>query len=92
MNSTPNAPFIARVTKVIADSRKIPQDTVTLDKTFDELKIDSLDGINILFAIEAEFEIDISDDDARKIGSVREAVEGAWTLVAAKEAAAAAES
>jgi acyl carrier protein len=86
MPATPSDEFIARVTKVIADSRKIPCDTVTLDKTFEELKIDSLDGINILFALETEFGIDIPDDDARKIQSVREAVDGAWALVAAKDA------
>jgi acyl carrier protein len=80
----PDDTFIARVTQVIAHSRKIPPDAVTLDKTFEELKIDSLDGINILFALETEFGIEIPDDDARKIRSVREAVEGAWTLVAAQ--------
>jgi acyl carrier protein len=90
--SVPNDTFIARVTKTIADSRKIPQDTVTLDKTFEELKIDSLDGINILFALETEFGIDIPDDEARKIRSVREAVEGAWTLVAARPDASASET
>jgi acyl carrier protein len=87
--SVPNDTFIARVTQVIANSRKIPQDTVTLDKTFEELKIDSLDGINILFALETEFRIEIPDDDARKIRSVREAVDGAWMLVAARADAAA---
>ena len=76
--------LIARVTGVIAKTQKIPPETVTIDKTFEELKIDSLDGINILFALEGEFDVDIPDDAARQIRSVREMVEGIEKLLAAK--------
>ena len=78
--------LIARVTRVIAATQKIPAASVTLDKTFEELKIDSLDGINILFALETEFGLDIPDDAARSIRSVREMAEGIETLLAAKAA------
>ena len=78
--------LIARVTGVIAATQKIPPGSVTLDKTFEELKIDSLDGINILFALESEFGLDIPDDAARSIRSVREMAEGIATLLAAKAA------
>jgi acyl carrier protein len=81
--------LIARVTRVIADTQRIPQDSVTIDKTFEELKIDSLDGINILFALEGEFNIDIPDDKAHSIRSVREMTEGIEKLLAAKADAAA---
>lgn len=74
----------ARVIAVIARTQKIPPETITLDKTFAELNIDSLDGINILFALESEFKIDIPDDPARRILSVREAVEGVEKLLAAR--------
>lgn len=74
----------ARVIAVIARTQKIPQETITPDKTFAELKIDSLDGINILFALESEFNIDIPDDPQRRILSVRDAVEGVEKLLAAK--------
>ena len=46
--------LISRGTGVIAKTQKIPPETVTIDKSFEELKIDSLDGINILFALEGE--------------------------------------
>lgn len=78
--------LIARVTGAIAKSQHIPPESVTIDSTFEELKIDSLDGINILFAIEGEFDIDIPDDAAKQIRSVREMVEGIETLLAAKPA------
>jgi acyl carrier protein len=79
--------LIARVTGVIARTQHIAPETVTIDSTFEELKIDSLDGINILFALESEFDVDIPDDAARQIRSVREMVEGIDKLLADRQAA-----
>jgi acyl carrier protein len=81
--STPGD-LIGRVTGVIAKTQHIPPETVTIDSTFEELKIDSLDGINILFALESEFDVDIPDDAARQIRSIRDAVDGIEKLLAAK--------
>ena len=78
--------LVARVTGVIAKTQHIAPESVTINSTFEELKIDSLDGINILFAIESEFDVDIPDDAARQIHSVREMVEGIEKLLAAKAA------
>jgi acyl carrier protein len=76
--------FITRLTNVIAKTQHIPPETVTIDKTFEELKIDSLDGINILFALEGEFNVDIPDEAARNVRTVREMAEGIEKLLAAK--------
>jgi len=76
----------ARVAGVIAKTQKIPAESVTLDKTFADLNIDSLDGINILFALEEEFNIEIPDDAAQKIRSVSEMVDGLEKLIAGKAA------
>ncbi len=84
--------LIARITRVIATTQHIPLESVTIDSTFEELKIDSLDGINILFALESEFDVDIPDDAARQIRSVREMAEGIGKLVAAKAVATATDS
>ena len=60
--------LVARVAAVIARTQKIPSETVTLDKTFEELKIDSLDGINIRMISQGASEINMSfmieEDDA----------------------------
>jgi acyl carrier protein len=79
--------LIQRVADVIAKTQHIPVESVTIDKTFQELKIDSLDGMNILFAVESEFDVNIPDDQATQIKSVREMVAGIATLVAQKETA-----
>ena len=74
----------ARVIKVIAKTQRIPPETVSIDSTFEELKIDSLDGINLIFALESEFNVDIPDDDARAIRSVRQMALGIAELLAQK--------
>jgi acyl carrier protein len=77
--------LIDRVASVIAKTQHIPPETVTIDKTFEELNIDSLDGINILFALESEFDVDIPDDAAKQIRTVREMVDGIEKLLTAKQ-------
>ena len=77
-----------RVIGVIAKTQRLDASAITPDSTFAELKIDSLDGINILFALEEEFKISIPDDAARQIASVRQAVDGVAQLVASTPAAA----
>ncbi len=70
-----------RVRGIIATAQHLPQEKVTADSTFEELGIDSLDGINILFAVENEFNINIPDDDAQNIRSVRDVVDGIAKLL-----------
>jgi acyl carrier protein len=74
----------ARVIKVIAKTQRIPGETVSIDSTFEELKIDSLDGINLIFALESEFNVDIPDEEARAIRSVRQMAQGIAHLMAQK--------
>lgn len=70
-----------RVISVIAATQHIGVEKIAEESTFQELGIDSLDGINILFALENEFNINIPDDEAQKIRTVHDAVEGVRKLV-----------
>jgi acyl carrier protein len=81
---SPHENLTARVCRVIAQTQKLPPESVTVEKSFEDLKIDSLDGINILFALEGEFNVDIPDEAAREIRSIREMVAGIEKLLAAK--------
>jgi len=78
----------AHVIRVIAQTQRIPVDSVKIDSTFDELKIDSLDGINIVFALENEFGIEIPDEGVQNMHSIRETVDGVAKLISAKQRAA----
>jgi acyl carrier protein len=71
-----------RILKVIADSQKLPPEKVTMDSTFEELGIDSLDGVNILFALENEFNINIPDEGVQGIRGIRQMVEALDKLFA----------
>ncbi len=75
----------SRVLKVIANTQRIPLERVKPDSTFEELGIDSMDSINILFDLESEFDIEIDDEDAKKIHTIHEMVEGVTYLVNAKQ-------
>ena len=80
--------LIQRVLKSIAVSKRIPLETVTIDSSFEQLNIDSMDAVEILFALENEFDIAIPDDEVRSVRNVRQMCEGVERLVAAKAAAA----
>ena len=73
-----------RVMRVIATTQKLPAGRVEEASTFRELDIDSLDGLNILFAIEEEFGLDVPDDAAREFTSVREVVAAIERLLASR--------
>jgi acyl carrier protein len=75
-----------RVIRVIARTQKLADGRVTESSTFKELGIDSLDGLNILFAIEEEFGLNVPDDAATEFKSVPEVVAGVERLLADKTA------
>ncbi|HWZ51618.1 MAG TPA: phosphopantetheine-binding protein [Granulicella sp.] len=77
-----------RVLRVIATTRRVPLETVRPNSTFEELGIDSLDRLNILFELEGEFDIQIDDEQAKQVSSLQQMIEGITTLVAAKSASA----
>jgi acyl carrier protein len=72
-----------RCIDIIAKSKSIPADTITLASTFDELNIDSLDKINISFEVEEAFNIEIPDEALSTLRTVGDMVEGVTKLTAA---------
>ena len=73
-----------RVIKVFADFKKVPQEEITMNTTFEELGFDSLDGLNLVFELEEEFDLTIPDDRVAEMKGVRQAVEGIEALLQAK--------
>jgi acyl carrier protein len=86
MPEQPDAGLTSKVIAVIAKSQRIPVEGITIDSTFEELKIDSLDGINIVFELENQFDISIPDEGAQNLRSIRETVEGIAKLLEQKAA------
>ncbi|MBL8176698.1 MAG: acyl carrier protein [Bryobacterales bacterium] len=78
---------VERVIRVIAktqhyDAAKTA--AITPSSTFEELGIDSLDGIQIVFALENEFDVSIPDDAAKSIRGIADITEGIGKLLAEK--------
>jgi len=71
-----------KVLSAIATTKRIPREQVTVDSTLEGLGMDSLDQLNLLFALENDFNISIPDEEAKTIRTVREMVEGVRKLVA----------
>ncbi|MCK9172201.1 MAG: acyl carrier protein [Desulfuromonas sp.] len=64
-----------RVQKIVAEQLGVEEEQVTLEASFmDDLGADSLDTVELVMALEEEFDIEISDEDAEKIQTVQDAV------------------
>jgi NADH dehydrogenase (ubiquinone) 1 alpha/beta subcomplex 1 len=65
-----------RILTVVKNFDKVDPDKVTAKSNFEaDLGLDSLDGVEVVMAIEDEFAIEIPDAEADKIASVEDAVE-----------------
>jgi acyl carrier protein len=65
----------ARVKKIVVEQLGVKEDEVTVDASFvDDLGADSLDTVELVMALEEEFETEIPDEDAEKIITIKDAV------------------
>lgn len=65
-----------KVKEITVDQLGVSEDAVTMEASFiDDLEADSLDIVELMMALEEEFDIEIPDEDAEKITAVKDAVE-----------------
>ena len=65
-----------RVKKIIAEQLGVDEDDVVPEAKFvEDLGADSLDTVELVMALEEEFEIEIPDEDAEKIQTVSAAID-----------------
>jgi acyl carrier protein len=70
-----------RCIAIISKAKNPPLTGVTLDNTFDELGLDSLDKINASFEVEDVFHIQIPDESMNSLRTVRDMVDGVTLLI-----------
>ena len=64
-----------RVIEIIVEQLGVSEEEVTLEASFiEDLGADSLDLVELIMAMEEEFSIEISDEDAEKIQTVQDVV------------------
>lgn len=65
-----------RVKQIVAEQLGVEESQVTNEASFmDDLGADSLDTVELVMALEEEFDIEISDEDAEKIQNVQHAID-----------------
>ncbi|HAD05418.1 MAG TPA: acyl carrier protein [Desulfuromonas sp.] len=70
------ASIAERVKQIVAEQLGVDEDQVTNEASFmEDLGADSLDTVELVMALEEEFDIEISDEDAEKIQNVQDAVD-----------------
>ena len=70
------ADYSAKVKDIIEKELGVEREKLTDDASFiDDLGADSLDIVELVMAFEEEFGLEIPDEDAEKIGNVKDAVE-----------------
>lgn len=65
-----------RVKKIVVEQLGVNDEDVTAEASFvDDLGADSLDTVELVMALEEEFECEIPDDEAEKITTVQQAID-----------------
>jgi len=77
-----NPAFEQTVIGIIAKKKKVDPATITEASTFEQLGIDSLDGIDLVFTFEDEFNISIPDQVVQKMKSVGQVMDALREVLA----------
>ena len=65
-----------KVKKIICEQLDVPEKDVVPEASFvDDLGADSLDQVELIMAMEEEFDLSIPDEDAEKIATVQDAID-----------------
>lgn len=65
-----------KVKKIIVEQLGVEEDEITMESSFiDDLGADSLDIVELIMALEEEFDLEIPDSEAEKISTVGDIVE-----------------
>jgi acyl carrier protein len=68
--------ILEKVKKIICEQLDVPEENIVPTASFvDDLGADSLDQVELIMAMEEEFNISIPDEDAEKIKTVKDAVD-----------------
>ncbi len=66
-----NDPIFEKVKAIIVDQLSVEEEEVTLEASFiEDLGADSLDIVELIMALEEEFELEVTDEDAEKLTTV----------------------
>lgn len=66
--------ILDKVKKIISEQLEVDESSLTAETTFEEIDADSLDIVELVMALEEEFDLEISDQEIENIKSVGDVV------------------
>ena len=75
-----------RTIAIVADYKEMPEGEIALETTLEELEMDSLDALNLVFELEEEFDVEIPDEKAFEMKTIGEMIAGIDKLREIKDA------
>lgn len=77
----------AKIFDIVAKERRLDRSTLSRDTKLEDIEIESVDLVEIIFAIEDEFDVDVpQEEDAFKLETMGDIVDGVRKLIEAKQA------
>jgi len=77
-----------KVIEIVAKQRRVDPSTLSLGDRLEDIEIESIDLVEIIFAVEDEFDIDVPQDrDAMKLDTLQDVADGVNRLISEKNAA-----
>ncbi|MZP43542.1 acyl carrier protein [Heliobacterium gestii] len=67
--------ILEKVKAIVVEQLGVEDEEVTMETSFEDLNADSLDIVELVMALEEEFDIEIPDEDAEKIKTIGAAVD-----------------
>lgn len=78
----------SKIVEIVANQRRTDPASLSLSDRLEDIEIESIDLVEIIFAIEDEFDIDVPQDrDAMKLDTLQDVVDGVQRLINEKNAA-----
>ncbi len=65
-----------RVVEAVAAVKKMPVEQVNAGQTLEELRVDSLDAVTLVFDLEEAFGVSLPDDKVRSLRTVQDIIDG----------------
>ena len=72
--------FLKKIAEIISENNHIPVENIRIDSSFEDLGMDSLDGITLINDLEKHYNLAVPNVDAVKIRTVLEAIENLEAL------------
>lgn len=63
-----------KIRSIVAEQLGVEEDEITMETSFEDLNADSLDIVELIMALEEEFDLEIPDEDAEKLTTIGAAV------------------